>query len=225
MSRRRALALLALAALGTSACTSERSEPPEDAVRRSFAEYKSAAMAGRGAEAARLLSSMTVNHFGRLRDLALHAPADEVRAHSCVNQLSIFRLRQFVPAEELRSMSAEQTLAYALSQGWVGRDVVANVELGQIEMHGSGALGEVLIDGLNNEWWHILVEEEGRWRFDLLQGYGISESEFSGLARDNGIDKTELALAVLEGTSGVAIDRARLLAPLVPLEPLSPPAG
>lgn len=223
MSFCRALTRVALGALGVSACGP--SILPEDEVRRAFVEYKTAAMAGRGADAARLLSSMTVNHFGRLRELALHAPAEEVRAHPCVNQLSIFQLRQFVPVEELQSMSPEQTLAYSLERGWIGRDVVANVELGRVEMHGAGALGEVMVNGFDSGWWHILLEEDGRWRFDLLQGYGIAESEFSDLARDNGIDKTEVALAVLEGTAGVAIDRARLLAPLVPPEPTTTPAG
>jgi hypothetical protein len=212
------LAAIALAAAALGCGESEAVR--EQKVRAAYADYKKAAMSGDGAAAAALLSSITVNHFGHLRDLALHASADEVKGHSAVNQLSIFRLRHFVAAEELATWSAEKTLAHALSNGWIGRDLVAQVELGRVELHGGGALGEVLVNGFDNGWWHILLEEDGRWRFELLQGYGISESEFSGLARDHGLGKTELVLAVLRAQAGGEIDPERLLQPLV--APVSP---
>jgi hypothetical protein len=222
---RRTLSRLAIAAV-LGACAGDPGPAREEDVRRAYAAYKTAVMSGDGAAAAVLLSSMTVNHFGRIRELALYAPAEEVKAHPCVNQLSIFRLRHFVPADELASWSAEQTLAYALSRGWIGRDVVAKVELGRIELHGGAALGEVLVNGLDNGWWHILLEEDGRWRFELLQGYGIAESEFSGLGRDQGLDRTAVALVVLKGQAGTEIDPQRLLEPLLlPPEQASSPAG
>jgi hypothetical protein len=221
----RAFACAIAAAVALGGCTREPAADREQAVRAAFSAYKLAAMTGDGGTAASLLSSMTVNHFGYMRDLALYGLPEEVMSHPCVNQLSIFRFRQFVPADVLKSFSAEQALAYALSQGWIGRDVVAHVELGRVEMHGSGALGEVLVDGVDNEFWHILLEEDGRWRLDLLQGYGVAESEFGAIARQHGVGPTEVALVVLKRSAGIEIDPDRLLQPLVPAAASAPPAG
>jgi hypothetical protein len=122
-------------------------------------------------------------------------------------------------------MSGEQALAYHLSQGWIGRDVVAKVDLGRIELHGSAALAEVLVSGRENGAWHILLEEDGRWRFELLQGYGVFESQCSAAARQHGVGHTEIALAILKNAAGIEIDPPSLLQPLVPPEAAVSPSS
>jgi hypothetical protein len=184
-------------------------------IRAAFLAYRTAALSGDGATAAALLSSMTANHLGWMRDLALHGPLDELVLHPTVNQLLVLRLRQFVPAEELRAMSGAQVLALALSRGWLGRDVVANVELGGIEVHGDGADAELVVSGRPHEWRHLFLRENGGWRFELMQAFGVAESEYGEIALEHGVSGTDVALVLVRKEAGEAFDRDRLLRPLL----------
>jgi hypothetical protein len=193
-------------------------------IRSAFLAYRTAALSGDGATAAALLSSMTANHLGWMRDLALHGTLDELALHPTVNQLLVLRLRQFVPVEELRAMSGEQVLAFALSRGWLGRDVVANVELGKIEVHGDGADAELIVSGQPHEWRHLFLRENDGWRFELMQAFGVAESEYGEIALKHGVSGTDVALVLVRKEAGDAFDRERLLRPLLAEASESAPA-
>ncbi len=212
--------LVAALALGTLAAScGQPGDEDRRLIRGVFLDYRTAALSGDGARAAALLSSMTAAHLGWMRDLALHAPLEELALHPIVNQLLVLRLRQFVPLEELRAMSGEQVLALALSRGWLGRDVVANVELGQIEPQGDGADAELLVSGHPHEWRHLFLRENGAWRFELLQAFGVAESEYGEIAREHGVSGTQVGLVLIYKEVGEAFDKDRLLRPLEPATP------
>jgi hypothetical protein len=194
-------------------------------IRSAFLAYRTAALSGDGAAAAALLSSMTANHLGWMRDLALHGTLDELVLHPTTNQLLVLRLRQFVPADELRAMSGEQVLALVLSRGWLGRDVVANVELGGIELHGDGADAELIVSGRPHEWRHLFLRENDQWRFELMQAFGVAESEYGEIALKHGVSGTDVALVLVRKEAGEAFDRDRLLRPLLAEASESVPAS
>ncbi len=216
MSGLRSSLFAGLALAGIAAGCGQALEEDRRQIRSAFQTYRTAALAGDGATAAKLLSSMTAAHLGWMRDLALHAPASELGVHPAVNQLLVLRLRQFVPVAELRAMSGEQVLALALSRGWLGRDVVANVELGGIEVQGDGAHAELVVSGHPHEWRHLFLRENGGWRFELLQGFGVAESEYGELGAQYGASGTDVALVLVFKEAGAdAFRGARLLEPLV----------
>lgn len=206
-----------VAGLGLAALAASCAQPGDDdrrQIREVFSAYRVAALSGDGARAAGLLSAMDASHLAWMRDLALHAPIEELSLHPTVNQLLVLRLRQYVPAEELRAMSGEQVLAFALSHGWLGRDVVAHVELGGIEVQGDGALADLIVSGRPHEWRHLFLRENGQWRFELLQAFGVAESEYGAIGQEHGATGTEVALVLLYKEVGAGFDRDRVLLPL-----------
>jgi len=176
--------------------------PPDEAVRRAFAEYKRAVMADDGRAAAALVSTGTVDWYGKTQDLALHASKDEVRSLGPLEKIQVLAFRQRVPLQELRTMSPMQLMAYSVAHGWVGKKATERSDLGTIRVSDDTAAATLQVDGKDSGQTYHFVREGDRWVFDQLPTLQGSDDTLKTAATRRGMTIDVFVQTLLESASG-----------------------
>jgi hypothetical protein len=177
-------------------------EPETEAVQTVFAGYRSKILAGEGDAAAALLSQNTVDYYDEMRQLALFASAEAVRAQSLVNQMQVLMLRMRVPTEELESMKARDLIAHAVDQGWIGKNSVLQLQPGKVIAEGDVAVLHVFVDGQDAGPMFRFNREQGSWRLDLVPTTQASNLSLQMAAKRQGVSESELLAMLMESVLG-----------------------
>jgi len=194
--------LLTLAALFCLlAPTAHAQATDTDAVREAFATYRNAAAARDGAAAYSRVDSTTRAYYEMLAQLARHAPAEEVRSLPFAEQLTVLASRLRIPAETLVGMDGRDLFAYAVEQGWVGRDVV-RAGLGPVEVRGDVARGQASQGAQMLPLALEFRKEEGVWRLNLVAMLRAAEGPMGLVMQQAGYTPSAFVLRMLEGETG-----------------------
>ena len=70
-----------------------------------------------------LLSASAIEHYERLRDVALHGDVSALDALGPTDQLQALFLRLMIEPGKLQAMSGREILALAVDQRWIGQDL------------------------------------------------------------------------------------------------------
>lgn len=167
-----------------------------DDVRGVFAAYRSAILDGRGDEAARLLSKSTHSYYDEARRLALSGDAQTVKALPLIDQMQVLMLRTRAPRNLLDTATAEQIIAYAVNEGWIGRDSVQNTQAGQVMTQGDDAVVTAVIGG-QDMGPAFRFAREGSWRMDLVPTMQATNPALQAAARQSGLSDEQFMIAVM----------------------------
>lgn len=210
--RTRRLVLIGTAALlGSAATGAALAQTAEEAVRRAFERYRAALLARDGAAAAGLVTAGSHAYYERLRDLALSAGPDALRAEPLAEQLAVLRLRHEFTAEELAPLSGRELIATSVAEAWNSPQALAALELGEVTA-ADGTATALVTDRRGDLPVRFLFRaEDGAWKLDLADLSGRAET---ALARDlerareqTGLALPELLVRVVQATSGHLVDR------------------
>ncbi|HEX6373042.1 MAG TPA: hypothetical protein VF006_29235 [Longimicrobium sp.] len=167
-----------------------------EAIRGVVREYQQAADRRDGAAAARLVTRDTRGYYGRMRDMAVSAPEQQVRAAPLMDRFTILLYRHRVPADELRALPADSAFAYTIRAGWVAGDAEDDVAA-QGEIVGQGDRAVLRIE---EEEIHFL-REDGAWRWDMMPSL-LAASEAFAPDPDSGMTEDEFVMFVLKHSDG-----------------------
>lgn len=173
-----------------------------DAVRGVFTAYREAILAKQGGEAAALLSRSTFDYYEKMRKLALTGDAKTVQAESLSNQLQVLLMRLRVPTEKLESLSSQALIAYAIDEGWIGRDSVVKLKAGDVLTEGDIATLAVSIEGVGAGPGFRFNREPAGWRLDLVPLLQMSNLMLQMAAKEKGIPEDQFMLGMLESVVG-----------------------
>ncbi len=171
---------------------------------------------GRDASLASLVSREGRRHYGRLRDLALRADANELQRLPIVDQLQTIFLRIMLEPEELESMDESELLFFAVSQGFIGADLRRSDALREISVEGDRAQGRLYKFGLSDrpeQGLQYFVREDGLWRVELRGELERATEQFDAFVARSGLPAAELAFFVLEARMMRKVTRADLAPP------------
>jgi hypothetical protein len=193
--------------------TSAAKEPAEpvapnnpEAVRAVFVGYKSAILNSRGDEAISYLARPTIDQYEKYRILALTAPEDELRGEGFMTRMQVLMLRQRVPLEKLEAMDGHALLVHAVNEGWIGKNSVSGVELGEVQINENFAAAGVLLAGAPSPQVFQFMGEEGTWKLDLLFTLKAAEPALRQKAKEAGMEEDQMILLLLETVSGRRAD-------------------
>ena len=169
------------------------------AIRAVVREYQRAADRRDGAAASRLVSRGTRGYYGRMRDMAVSAREEEVRAAPLMDRISILIFRHRVPAAELRALPADSAFAYTIRAGWVEGDADDDV-VSRGEVLGEGDRAILRIEGEEI----YFLREDGAWRWDMMPVILAASEEFAP-DPDSGMTEDEFVIFVLEQATGQTV--------------------
>jgi hypothetical protein len=173
-------------------------ESDSDAVRKVFGSYREALLTGKGGDAAALLAKPTFAYYEQMRQLALWGEAEAVRGQVLANQLQILLLRLRVPAVKLEKMSSRELIAYAIDEGWIGKESAGKLQPGDVLVEKDIATLAVVIEGTGAAPGFRFHREEGRWRLDLVPLLQMSSVMLQLVAKQKGVPEEQLMLEMLE---------------------------
>ncbi|MEB3281396.1 MAG: hypothetical protein VKK42_20980 [Lyngbya sp.] len=167
-----------------------------------FADYKSAILASSGDRAVDKLSQSTIDYYGEMRQLAVCESAETVKAESMVNRVQILSMRFRVPTETLVELSDREVVVYSVDRGWIGKESVMKLDVGEVTIEGEEAQAEVVSNGEPTGIKFRFVKETEGWKFDLLSTIELTNQAFEQLAEVQGLKQDEFIFAVLEILEG-----------------------
>ncbi len=163
-----------------------------------FEAYRSAILAGKGHEAALLLSRSTHDYYDHVRRLALAAKAEDLQRQPLADQLQVLLYRSRIPRRMLESMSSAGLISHSIEQGWIARDSVAKIELGKVDVRGDEAMVHVVAQGRDRGPAFLYRREPEGWRLDLVPVMRATEKPLRDAAQRENMEVSDFMLAVVE---------------------------
>lgn len=171
-------------------------------VKAVFQGYKSALNNANGAEAAKLVDSETKEYYAKAKQLALTASAEVVKQQPFMDRLMIVSLRHRLQTQDLRELSPEKLIEYAVNSGWISKSSVEDLDIGQVTIDGDDAFGELLNQGQRTPLKFRFRKEQGTWHFCLTTLLDAGNAGMIALAKQQEMSEDDLILTLLEKVSG-----------------------
>lgn len=179
----------------------------QQAVRQNFIAYKYALLNDLGTEAADLVSEKTLRHYDQLRQYALTSDVAELKELPSFSRLVVLAIRHNVSPAQLRKMQGKEVFSYGVKNQWVAKDSVAPFDLGNVNVYGNYASGEILHRGNSAQWSMEFRKENEAWRVNLLPLLERVSRERSAHLNSYP-DENKAILTIIEQMSGRKVDNA-----------------
>ena len=173
------------------------------AVKETFYGYKMAILQGDGEVAAALVTESTHDLYRQFADGALTLDKTGLDELHVMERLTILQLRHEMTRAQLESMSGGQIVAYAVDNGWIGKDSATRLQIGDFTIDGDTASAAILgNDGTATPLRMKFTREDGLWRLDLAEMMVLTRVVVVQAIRQTGMSEDEFILFALEAASG-----------------------
>ena len=186
----------------TSASTTTVFFDETGSVRQVFDRYKAAILSSDGAAAVQLVTRGSLDHYERLRVMAMEAGPDEIRRSSISDRMMIGMLRLRVSRDTLAGMSGRDLCRHAVEQGWIGREGTLSSDIGEIHVSGDEAAAVAVVNGSPTPLRFRFLKEDASWKFDLAALIRVVDATLPQVARQAGMSEDEFILESLELATG-----------------------
>lgn len=205
--------LLVLSLVGASGGWAQQSS--EDLVRSCFERYRTAIMSGQAGAAYAEINQNTKAYYDDMLDKVLYLSAAEVKSLTALEKIFIAQSRHRIPLQELQAFDGEGYFKYAVEQGWVGRDSVANAELTNITVSGDSATSAFVKKDKTLPFGFSFSLENGDWKIDLISIIPISNLALQHMINNAEEDEQTIIFKIVETLSGETVDETIWDAPAV----------
>ncbi len=173
----------------------------EDAkVKQTFSNYKQSILKGDGEEAVKWVDTNTIAYYGKMLGLALDADSAKVADLNLMDRLTVLSLRHRMSRSEIAGMDGRQLFVHSIKKGMVGKNTVANVEIGAIKIDGSTAEGQLEANGQKSPLNFGFSKENGQWKLDLTSLFGPTTAGLKQMIAGQGMSENEFIIRALQMT-------------------------
>ena len=172
------------------------------AVKETFSNYKKAILDSDGEEAAKWVDSKTVAYYDQMLKASLDADSADVAVLGVIDKLTIFSVRHRIPRQEIAQLNGRQFLIYSIDRGMVGKNTVGNVEIGDVNVDGNSASGQLISQGRKSPLYFQFNKEEGAWKLDLTSLLPATNTGLRKMIADQGMTENEFIFQALEMMNG-----------------------
>lgn len=184
----------------TTSIFGQKSE--EDLVRKSFDNYKTAILNDKGEEAVKYVDSRTIKYYCDILEHVKTADSTKVERLSILDKLMVLIVRHRTSRQEILSFDGKALLIYAIKNGMVGKNSVANNSIGDVLIDSSFAQGQFVSNGEKAPFFFHFYKEENQWKIDLTSVFPISTITIKKMVEDSGQNENEYLFFLIEMTSG-----------------------
>ncbi len=181
----------------------EEKSTTQELVRQSFDDYKSAIMNDQGELAIKYLDENTIGYYDRISKLTRVANREEILQLPFMDKIIILSIRMKATPEEIKSFNGERLLVFAIKNGMVGKDSVANNSIGDVVIEDNAVKGEILVKEKKTKIFMSFNQDEvGNWKIDLTSLFEVSSATFEKILAESSEDEETIILSMLEVTFG-----------------------
>jgi len=196
----RTLLIFALTLLIIS-CNNQTKDDQID-VKECFEGYKSSILASKGDEAVKWVDKNTLNYYDKMLKLSISGDSATVNNLGILDKLTVLTVRHRIPKEEVLKMDGNSFFIYAINSGMVGKNSVMTIEIGDIEISGDFAKGQILANGQKASLYFQFNKENNKWKIDITSIFSASIVGLKQVIKNNGLTENDFILNGLEGLTG-----------------------
>lgn len=174
----------------------------EQAIKDCFKLYKHALIDADGEEAADYVDQNTIAYYDKMLDMSLRADSATVQAANMIDKMTIFTVRHKIPRDTLASMDGKAFFSYAINSGMVGKNSVVSLDLGDIQINGFSASGEIFSAAQPTGSSFEFHKENGSWKIDITSIFEDSAIALDQMLQNNGMDENQYIFMMLEMITG-----------------------
>ncbi len=197
---KRTLIVLLLILFATHLSFGQKSE--EKLVRKSFDNYKSAILNGRGEEALMYVDSRTLKYYEDILEQIIHADSAKIESVSFLDKILILSVRHRTSKEEILSFNGRTLFINAIETGMIGKNSVSNSEIGDVSVDKEFAKGQFVSKGKAVPFYFHFYKEDGKWKVDLTSVFFLGEIAFKKMLEDSEESENEFIFSILKLLTG-----------------------
>lgn len=180
---RAVVALVCLLVLGGAAA------PAEEEIVGAFNGYRQALSVSDGGSAAPFISERTFQHYDEMVRLTLHGARADLENAAFIDRFMILRVRAHYDTADLQRMTGRDLFIQAVDNGWVGSNL-AQVQLGRIDVLGTRARGQVVVNDQQANFGFNFFYEQDAWKLDVTPAPWMNASMLA-VAERMGMSETD----------------------------------
>jgi len=171
-------------------------------VRKSFDNYKSAILNDKGDEAIKYVDNRTIKYYNDILELTKTADSSKIETLSILDKLMVFTIRHRTSTEDILNFNGKSLLVYAIKNGMVGKNSVANNSIGEVTVENDFAKGQFVSNGQKAPFFFHFYKEDGLWKVDLTSVFPVSTMAFRKMADESGQEQNEFLFSLLGIVTG-----------------------
>jgi len=192
--------------LGATTGMGQSNQKAVEEVRQCFNGYKQSIMDQTGTEAVKYIDLNILTYYSDMLSKIKHANQQEIDSMSMFDKLMIITVRHNSTSEDLNNFTPEALFVKAVNEAWVGKETIANMTIGEVEIEKKQAKGYLLSSGQSIPFYFMFSKKDGRWKVDLKSVTPIINFFLEHMARQSGISQNELLIQLVEILSGRAVN-------------------
>ncbi len=178
------------------------SQSDKELVLKSFDNYKNAILTDKGEIAADFVDSRTMNYYSIILDKVKTADSIEIESMGLLDKLSVLTMRHRVPKKDLLSFNGKSLFIYAIDNGMVGKNSVANAELGDVVTNGDFSKAEFVVSGQKTPFFFHFYREDKIWKIDITHIFSLGTAGFKKIIQESGESENDFLTNILEMLTG-----------------------
>jgi len=195
-----AVPLLIVACI-TIECGSNPS-PDAQGIQKTFDAYKTAILNTDGPTAAAHVSKRTIDEYQQYVDWCRLADRQTLETLSTINKFQVLLLKHRIPKDDLMKMDGEAVFIHAVNNDWIGKNSVIVTTIGDIQTSDGRGTAAVSMNQEKAPSRFHFIEEEGSWKFDLIQTLRDADQILKMQMRQLGLEEDEFIFRMIESVSG-----------------------
>jgi hypothetical protein len=181
---------------------SAQTEAEEEAVRKTFNNYKSAILNDQGAVAIKYVDRNTLRYYNDVLQLVKHADSAKVAALPIMDKMMVLLIRHRTPRGEILTFDGKSLFVYAVKSGMVGKQSVENSFVGQVLTEGDFAKGQYLMGTQKTALFLHFYKESGLWKIDLTSIFDVGSEAVQQLVTQSRQTENDFLFLIMEQLTG-----------------------
>jgi len=188
----------------TGPTVAESATIPYDSVliEQAYSDYKNAILNDEGEEAAKYVDSRTMAYYVDILENTRTADSIAVESLGIMDKMMVFLVRHRTEEKLLKSFDGRQLFVHAVEEGMVGKESVAQSDIGKITIDNNFAKAQVINGGRRMPIWQHFYKENGQWKLDLTSLFPAAEFPFHKGLQQMDQDENEFIFMLLQLTTG-----------------------
>ena len=183
-------------------------------INETYAAYRKALLNNEGNLAYSFVDQRTRNYWDALFHKVVYANKKEILELGLVDKMAIIFARHLIPRSLLLSMNGQTYFEYLVNQGWVGKNSVSNLVLGDLGISRNFAIGKTVINAKNAPFHLHFYQEDGTWKIDVTQLQKIGGTALIQLQEESGKTEEGFIFYIVKIITGRRADRETVYLPL-----------
>jgi len=193
---------LALSILFLITFNSKAQNQEEKSVVESFETYKDAILNDKGEIAVSSVDSRTLSYYSNILNQTKEADSTKLNSLGVIDKFTVLTMRHKASKEEILSFNGKGVLEYAIKNGMVGKNSVANTTIGEVIIDGDFAKGQLVKNGQKAPFYFHFYKENNIWKIDITSLFSAGVMAFKKMIEDSGKNENDFFLYILEAMTG-----------------------